>query len=74
MKIQNKYVFRTINISIFSKKKKTHGSSMVVKPRRGASIVARPKTLRFGIDSRLKALGSSIDSNLMYKVDHIAER
>jgi len=46
---------------------------MVVKPRRGASIVARPKTLRFGIDSRLKALGSSIGSNLMYKVDHIAE-
>ena len=72
MKIQNKYVFRTINISIFSKKK-THGSSVVAKSRRGVSIVARPNAFRFGIDSRLKALGSSIGSNLMYKVDHIAE-
>jgi len=61
-------------IFLYFFKKKTHRSSMVVKPRRGASIVARPKTLRFGIDSRLKALGSSIGSNLMYKVDHIAER
>jgi len=47
---------------------------MVLRPRRGANMVARPRTLGSSIDSKLKALGFSIGSNPMHKVEHIAER
>jgi hypothetical protein len=56
MKIQNKYVLRTIISEFLYFKKKVHGFNMVtrLRPRRGCDIIARPKTrgsgMMFGSD------------------------
>jgi len=43
MKIQNKYVFRTIISEFLYFKKNIHGSGMVAKPRRRSGMVAKLK-------------------------------